>query len=316
MVGSGVGVTVRLESPIHLGRTFGHIRRGLTDPCCRIDRDDLWIAAWTPAGSATLHVRSVPSDAAVILNAVGDGTEWLLGRAKRIVGAEDDDQRVGDDPRLATYRRSARGMRVVAIGWIHDFALATVLEQRVTTVESRRAWRGLVWRHGTSASRVDCGPELRLAPSPERVAALPDWEWKRVGVEMRRARTAATLAAESSRLARAADVDREAFRARLRTIRGVGPWTEGWMLHFVAGDPDAVPVGDWHIPGQIGAALAGEPKADDARMLELLEPWRGQRARVMRWILGSGNHVPRRAPRAAIPDRGFGVRRTRYMPIG
>jgi hypothetical protein len=46
-------------------------------------------------------------------------------------------------------------------------------------------------------------------------------------------------------------------------------------------------------------ALAGEPRADDDRMLELLEPYRGQRARVQR-LLEVGRIVPPRyGPRMA-----------------
>jgi 3-methyladenine DNA glycosylase/8-oxoguanine DNA glycosylase len=69
------------------------------------------------------------------------------------------------------------------------------------------------------------------------------------------------------------------------------------------GDPDAVSVGDYHIPSMVGWALAGERRADDARMLELLEPYRGQRARVIRLLELAGVGAPRRAPR--MPLRPF-----------
>ena len=63
------------------------------------------------------------------------------------------------------------------------------------------------------------------------------------------------------------------------------------------GDPDAVSVGDFHLPNLVAFALAGEPRADDARMLELLEPWRGERARVVRLLELSGIRAPRYGPR-------------------
>jgi hypothetical protein len=43
--------------------------------------------------------------------------------------------------------------------------------------------------------------------------------------------------------------------------------------------------------------LAGERTADDARMLELLEPERPHRARAMQLILAAGTAPPRRGPR-------------------
>jgi hypothetical protein len=53
------------------------------------------------------------------------------------------------------------------------------------------------------------------------------------------------------------------------------------------------------VPNMVAWALAGEPRAGDARMLELLEPYRGQRGRVQR-LLELGRIVaPRRGPRLA-----------------
>jgi 3-methyladenine DNA glycosylase/8-oxoguanine DNA glycosylase len=51
------------------------------------------------------------------------------------------------------------------------------------------------------------------------------------------------------------------------------------------GDPDAVFVGDLHVPHLVSSALAGEQRGSDERMLELLEPYRGHRARVVRLLL-------------------------------
>ena len=73
-------------------------------------------------------------------------------------------------------------------------------------------------------------------------------------------------------------------------------------MYQAAGDADAVPVGDWHLPGHVGNALAGEPRADDARMLELLEPFRPHRGRVLRLLVSGVAAPPRRAPRARIHD--------------
>jgi 3-methyladenine DNA glycosylase/8-oxoguanine DNA glycosylase len=66
------------------------------------------------------------------------------------------------------------------------------------------------------------------------------------------------------------------------------------------GDPDAVSVGDFHLPNLVSFALAGEPRGTDARMLELLEPYRGQRGRVIRLLEASGIWPPARGPRCPI----------------
>jgi 3-methyladenine DNA glycosylase/8-oxoguanine DNA glycosylase len=80
---------------------------------------------------------------------------------------------------------------------------------------------------------------------------------------------------------------------------GIGPWTVAETTRLAHGDPDAVSVGDYHIPNLVAWALAGEPRADDARMLELLEPYRGQRGRVQRLLEASGIRAPRYGPRLA-----------------
>jgi hypothetical protein len=56
-------------------------------------------------------------------------------------------------------------------------------------------------------------------------------------------------------------------------------------------------VGDFHLPDLVCWALAGEPRGDDVRMLELLEPHRGQRARLVRLLELSGSAPPRYGPR-------------------
>jgi 3-methyladenine DNA glycosylase/8-oxoguanine DNA glycosylase len=86
----------------------------------------------------------------------------------------------------------------------------------------------------------------------------------------------------------AAERDTAATREVLARIPGCGPWTVGMLLGFGLGDPDAVPVGDLHLPSLVARALVGEPRADDPRMLELLEPYRGHRFRLIRLLLATG----------------------------
>ena len=56
-------------------------------------------------------------------------------------------------------------------------------------------------------------------------------------------------------------------------------------------------VGDFHLPNLVAFALAGEPRADDARMLELLEPWRGERRGSSGCSSSAGCTPPKYGPR-------------------
>ena len=91
------------------------------------------------------------------------------------------------------------------------------------------------------------------------------------------------------------------------TLPGIGPWTTAEVARLALGDPDAVSVGDLHLPNLVAWMLAGEPRGTDERMLELLAPYEGHRGRVQLLLEASGVHAPRYGPRMEVraipPDR-------------
>jgi 3-methyladenine DNA glycosylase/8-oxoguanine DNA glycosylase len=139
---------------------------------------------------------------------------------------------------------------------------------------------------------------LRVPPPPRVWVTIPSWEWHRSGIEAVRARTIIGAARVASRLE--VDETQEADR-RLRSLSGIGVWTSAEVRQRALGDPDAVSVGDYHIPGIVGWALTGR-KVDDAGMLELLEPYAGHRYRVTRMLELSGAAPPRHGPRMPVRD--------------
>jgi 3-methyladenine DNA glycosylase/8-oxoguanine DNA glycosylase len=88
----------------------------------------------------------------------------------------------------------------------------------------------------------------------------------------------------------------------LQAFAGIGPWTAAHVASAALGDPDAVPVGDYNLPHSVGYALEGTPRSSDERMLELLEPYRGHRARVLRLIALAGIGAPRFGPHLPLRD--------------
>jgi 3-methyladenine DNA glycosylase/8-oxoguanine DNA glycosylase len=175
----------------------------------------------------------------------------------------------------------------------------------VTGTEAHRAWHGLVRHYGEQAP----GPSelgLRLLPSPATLARLPYWAFHPLGLERRRADLIRAISRDAGTIERLADGPIEVAYARLRAIPGIGPWTAAEVGVRALGDVDAVSVGDFHLPHLVAYALAGEPRATDARMLELLEPYRGRRALVVRLLELSGARAPRYGPRLA-PRRIEGI---------
>ena len=90
-------------------------------------------------------------------------------------------------------------------------------------------------------------------------------------------------------------------RVRLSAVPGIGAWTVAEIAQRALGDSDALSVGDYHLSQYVGWALAGKP-LDDAGMVELLEPWRPHRYRVVRLIECSGYAKPRFGPKLTIQD--------------
>ena len=177
----------------------------------------------------------------------------------------------------------------------------TVLEQKVTSVEAHRAYARLVRAHGQPAP----GPNdaLRLPPT---VAELVDAAVVRLARGRGRAASGRDGPGGVSAGARRSSGSRRGARRRssggVTSLAGIGPWTATSVAGLAFGDPDTVVVGDYHLPSIVAWNLVGERRADDARMLELLEPFRPHRARAVALIARAGAHPPRRAPRRALRD--------------
>jgi 3-methyladenine DNA glycosylase/8-oxoguanine DNA glycosylase len=118
-----------------------------------------------------------------------------------------------------------------------------------------------------------------------------------MGLERRRAEMLGRIGRVEVKLEAMANLPPADVSARLRLIPGIGPWTAAEACRAAFGDPDAVSLGDAHLPDLVAWLLAGEPRGDDARMLELLAPYQGQRGRVVRLLEASGLRSPRFGPR-------------------
>ena len=259
----------------------------------RFAGDGVWRATRTPAGPATIHLRG--SGHRVDVEAWGEGAGWAVEHAPALIGADDREEGFESrHPVVAQLRRRLRGLRVGRSQAVVEALVPTVLEQKVQGIVARRSYARLVRLLGEPAP----GPvPLLLPPSPARVAALPYHAFHRLNVERRRAETVHLVARHARRLEETTTLATPAAVARLRALPGVGEWTAAEVSLVALGDADAVSVGDYHLPHHVAWALAGEARADDARMLELLEPYRGHRGRVIRLLVAGHPGPPRFGPR-------------------
>jgi 3-methyladenine DNA glycosylase/8-oxoguanine DNA glycosylase len=298
-----VTVDRKLSPPerYHLAGTVGQVAMGRHDPCARFAEGAFWWATRTPDGPGTL--RLAREGTTLTATGYGPGAEWVVEQADAFAGLRDDLSGFAGvaarHPVVAQVAHAHQGVRLPATGRVFPRLLRNIFEQKVTGKEAYRAYSATVRRFGDPAP----GPLPRLwtPPDPAQLAAAPYWMFHPFGVEQRRAETLRRAAAEASRLERCADAA-EATR-RLTAVPGIGPWTAAEVVRVVYGDPDAVSVGDYHIPNTVAWALAGEARGTDDRMLELLEPFRGHRGRVCVLLEMAGIGAPRFGPR--MPIRSF-----------
>jgi 3-methyladenine DNA glycosylase/8-oxoguanine DNA glycosylase len=293
--------------PLNLRLSLLVHRRGPGDPTLRIDgRGVMWRTSLTPAGPGTLRLAPLPSaggseGSGFSAQAWGGGAAWLLDRVPDLLGASDDPAAFQPDhPRLRDLARRLAGLRISRTERVLEALVPAVLEQKVVSLEAHRAWRRLLAWHGlTPPGPAPAG--MRVFPPAATWQAIPSWDWHRAGVEAVRARTIANAARVGARLEAICALSGDEADVRLRSLPGIGPWTSAEVRQRACGDADAVSVGDYHIPAMVGWTLAGRV-TDDAGMLELLEPYAGQRYRATRLIELGGERPPRRGPKMSIRD--------------
>lgn len=278
------------QGPLDLWLTLGALGSG---PSLRHHDGALWRATRTPEGPAAVRLRR--HNGTIDVEAWGAGAGYAVEHVPEWCGEKDDDSGfTAHHPLIAQLRREIRGLRMPRTGAVFEALVPAVILQQVTTVEARNSYHHLVNALGEAAP----GPvALKLPPSPEVLAHTPYWRFHLFGIERRRADIIVRAARSVKRVEETVWMDIESAYRRLRAFPGVGPWTAAKVAMVALGDADAVPVGDYHLPHSIGFAFEGTARSTDERMLELLEPYRGHRARVVRLVTTAGITAPRFGPR-------------------
>jgi 3-methyladenine DNA glycosylase/8-oxoguanine DNA glycosylase len=289
------------EWPLDLRRALAPHGRGPGDPAQRVTPEGIWRTTSTPDGPATVRIRLVAGRVAV--SAWGPGAEGAGAAVPRALGSDDAVAAFdpGDHPLVADLHRRTPWLRLGGTGRTWDALVPAVLEQKVTGVEAFRVWRELLRLAGDPAPGP--APEgMRVIPSARRVLEVTDWQWHACGLDGARRRALRAVATVADRLEPGEAWDSADLRRRLCSVPGIGAWTAAEVVQRTLGCPDTVSVGDYHLANQVGFALTGRRTTDDEGMLALLEPWRGQRHRVVRLLLAGGPRRPRRGPRFAPTD--------------
>lgn len=290
----------RTGRSLDLALTLGPLAHGPRDPSTRVRPGEFRRATRTPVGPASLRLRQDRGE--LVAEAWGPGADWVLEHVPVLAGALDDDRDFDPgDGLVGELHHRFPGLRICRSLAMFETLVPTILEQKVPSVQAYSAYAGVVRLFGEPAP----GPlGLQLPPGPEVLAALPYWRLHQFDIERKRADTIRRAAVSAARLEEAVTMPLERARARLTALPGVGDWSAAEVTMRALGDADAVSVGDYHLPNLVSWALAGEARGTDQRMLELLEPFRGHRGRVLRLLAAAVRRAPSFGPRTAL--RSFG----------
>jgi len=277
------------------------LRNGRHDPTTKLDSDTLWRATLTPHGAGTICIKSWSTSSPEI-SSYGPGGLWLAERALDHLGYSDQQPTLA--PVHASVARAQRRFAMLALPRTHSpyhELLPAILGQRVTAIEAFSQWRQLCLNYGVRAP----GPhdDLFLPPDPEVLSRQPYFVLHRLGIEKRRADALTRIASHAGRLI--ADIDfanatLDSLTNQLIRFPGIGVWTAATAGGIAFGDPDALLVGDYHVKNTVSFALAGKPRGTDDEMIALMQPYRGQRARVVKWLELDGWLAPKFGPRQRI----------------
>ncbi len=287
--------------PLDLHRTLRLLNEGTKQVSANPD-DGHWWATQTPDGPGSMLLRR--SGTNIEAQAWGRGQQWMLDMAPQVVGEHDDPASLprGHHDLVDELARRHGGQRFPRSGRVFEALFVAVLGQKIQAKMAHRSARLIRHKFGEPAPGP-CPIQL-LAPTAD-MATLHYTDLHPLGVERKRADIIINCAKRANRLEETIDMSLPDAEKRLLAFNGIGPWTTGLIMQAALGDADAVAVGDYHLPNTVTWALAQEPRGDDARMLELLEPYVGHRGRVTMLLKYSGQGAPKFGPRLSLwtPER-------------
>ena len=273
--------------PVHFLRTFSLQRLGPYDPTTDLSLDCFRKGFCYRGEPASVQVCR--SGDLLEVSAFGCDPDALL--EETLAGFKQDDcyaTFATDDSGVFRLHRKNPGLRLLRVPWLYDVTCSAILQQRIRTVDAMRDWRRITQRFGSHAPLG-----LRAFPPAETLAAIPQFELERMGIDAKRAKALLRFAKEMQFVSLRPEMGFAQLRQTLLRVHGIGPWTTETVMGYGAGDTDAAIPGDLHLPRVVCYALAGEMQGTDERMMELLEPFRGHRFRIIRLLYESRLDVPR-----------------------
>jgi AraC family transcriptional regulator of adaptative response / DNA-3-methyladenine glycosylase II len=226
-------------------------------------------------GVVSVAVAGDTVSCSLVLDDVAD-VQAAVQRARRLLDLDADPAQINEhlaaDPLLAPLVAKRPGLRAPAHPDGTELLVRAVLGQQVSVAGARTLASRLVQSHGEPLA-VPVGGVTHAFPAAATIAAMrPD------DFAMPRARGAALIEAcahvADGRIVLDAGSDREATGAALQALRGIGPWTAGYVAMRALGDPDVFLPTDIGVRNALVALGADSSPKSAAALAERWRPWR------------------------------------------
>ncbi|MEM7405465.1 MAG: hypothetical protein AAF458_09255 [Pseudomonadota bacterium] len=278
-----------------LALSFNHVGMGRADPTQQVRGVEGALALQGPDGPLSIAALQEADHLDVFV--WGADSEWIRPRLPALFGLLDRPFAFQPDaPSLRRLARRYAGLHLTRLPRLSTRLMQIVMLQLISWRDATRAWRRFISAHGVAAPGITV---LRAPPRMSTVARLSPEAFVACGLTHAQGRAIINIAAHERLVERQSAQAPGAAVAALTGLHGIGPWSANYLLGTACGFADAQLLGDFGLPHSVAWTLTGAPRADDAQMLELLEPYRPHRFRIVRWIWASAIHAPRRGPRMA-----------------
>lgn len=279
--GGPTAAPITLHLPVHLPYNvdwvfgFHHKRAlaGIESVCLgrkpsyqrQIDRDLCVRVTWQDddrvRGRGKKSAASPPGLVVEFRGPVGDRLVDYLARVRRMFDVTADSQVIDahllQDPHIGAAVARAPGLRVPGAWDGFEQAVRAILGQQVSVARATDLAVKMIDRYGDGTF-----------PTPDALIRATPAE---IGMPGNRGRAISMLAEAVA----SGDVDFDAgvqthtLTEQLCAIKGIGPWTAGYIAMRIARDPDALPDKDWVVLKQLDATGAEARAIADA-----WRPWR------------------------------------------
>ena len=285
------------EPPLEVAGLLGHLVATATPGVEAFSGSTYRRTMATTRGTATIALTFAEDHVELLaeLEDTGDLAE-VIAACRHLLDLDADPEAITQhlctDPALENAVLAHPGRRLPGCTSAAEMVLRAVLGQQVSTKAARTTAGRLAQALGNPTGRTD--DLTHHFPTPAALAEAPDAVLRLPSSRSATLREVARLLA-SGALDLSAGADRDAARAKLLEVRGIGPWTVEVLALRGFGDPDVGLLGDLGV--RQGAAALGLEPPTLAERSAAWSPWRSYAVQYL-WAATAHDATtdPRRTP--------------------